>query len=222
MTERVLLYDELTGLARKQRVVLPLDAIETWAVGLHSTNHRGRNRTRGIAPSRFGHETNARQLQCLHGLGNVVVDRVRDVGEPSRLLGRPLVRETGEDACGLDVQQARELRGFAGRIGHEGRVGVHRGALDRHCEVAPVAVEHAPPLGVQRDAVQREIHGELLVFPAVRDLQLPHARREQAEPQDQQRAAHAEAARRIGRSHDCRRRARRWTGRRTRGRARAV
>ncbi len=201
VAEWVLLDDELAGLAGEQRVVLLLDARQAGPVGPDLTDHRGRDRAGRVAAGRFRNEADARELHGLDGLGDVVVDRVRDVGEVARR-GRAALVGKGLQQPGLrEVEHGREPRRFADGVGDERGIGVDGRLLDRHREVAAVAVEDAAALRAQGDGVQREVDGQLLVLGAADELELADARRERAEREDQQRAAHSEPERGARRSH---------------------
>ncbi len=130
-------------------------------------------------------------------VAHVVGDRVREIDEVARVLGRALRGKGLQQLLPIDLQYRRELGGLGGGVGHERGVGVHGRPLDRHREVATVAVEHAAALRGQSDRVLGEVDGELLVLAPAGQLQLSDPCAERAEAEQQERAAYTQPARRA-------------------------
>ena len=196
VAERILLHDELTRLAREQRVVLPLDAVEAGTVRADATDHRRRDRTRRIARAPTpGTKPMPGQLQRVHGLRDIVA---RPCGRDTRSGGAtsayPCRQSGGASVCSSTCSNGASLA--ASPIGSVTRVGSAYTVV-RSIDIArsrPLRSNTLPRSAVKRDRVQREIDRELLVLVAVRELQLTDPRREHAEAEDQQRAAQRRGA----------------------------
>ena len=193
----IALDDELAVLARQQLVVEILEPVAAFAAGTLTadvTDQRAGERVGGIPARRLGHESDAGQLELLHGGNDAVAHSPSDVHEVEVRVG-----ESREKGLPVDVQDRRELGRVGDVVGDVLRIGVDRRQLDRHREVTAVAIEDRAALRRQRHRLLGLVERHLPVAIAAQHLELRDAERQRAEHDHDQQAAHRESPRRVGR-----------------------
>ena len=189
----VALDDDLAGRALQLVVVVRFETVEPEALAADAPDDRGRNAPGRVLPLGLRYERDTRQPEIAHLLLGRVVDRARDVDEAVRLVRQALV-----ERLLIDTDDRRELRGRERRVGHERGVGVDRRALDRDREIAPVPVEDAAALGIERDGAESLAERHRLVVIATQHLQLGDPQRERGEHDHDEDRAHAEPPEGLG------------------------